>query len=236
MAYVYVHYRLDNHTIFYIGVSGADNNYYSRSTSKKSRNKEWYEIVNQCGYRAEIIIKNVDISSAYQAERDYITFFGRTDLGTGILCNKSDGGDGVQRGLIPWNKGLKMPEHIILKCKRTNYPKGKDHPNYGKKWSAEIRLSMSIGHKGMTPWNKGIKRTDTIGANHGRSKKVIDTSTNVIYDTMKDAATYLGVSNSYLNMMLNNKKVNKTSFVFFEMDKFTKKAPVETPTLEAQVE
>ena len=118
MPYVYVHHRKSDSTIFYIGVSTIDSDYFTRSKSKKSRNKDWYKIVKEHGFTSEVVIKNVSLNAAYQAEREYIKFFGRLDLGTGILCNKSDGGDCVQTGTISWNKGLKMPKEFAIKSKR----------------------------------------------------------------------------------------------------------------------
>lgn len=216
MPYVYVHHRKSDNTIFYIGVSTIDSDYFTRSKSKKSRNKDWYKIVKEHGFTSEVVIKNVSLNAAYQAEREYIKFFGRLDLSTGILCNKSAGGDCVQTGTVAWNKGLKMPEEVAIKNKRKFYPKGKDHPNYGKTWSKEIKTKMAMSKIGFIPWNKGIKREDIKGEKHGRAKKLMDTATGIIYGTMKDAAKAFNISTSYLSFMMNGKYNNITTLKSIE--------------------
>ena len=64
--------------------------------------------------------------------------FGRKDIGTGILHNKTDGGDGAF--------GAVRSEETRKKLSEVN--KGKNNPNYGKSFSNEHRKKLSEAHKG----------------------------------------------------------------------------------------
>ena len=61
-----------------------------------------------------ILENNLTEVGSLALERRYIAWFGRKDLKTGILLNKTAGGDGTQN-IIPWNKGVKQTEEHRIK-------------------------------------------------------------------------------------------------------------------------
>jgi hypothetical protein len=70
---------------------------------------------------------------ALEYERNLILFYGRKDLNTGLLHNKTDGGEGVS-GWIPgaeWRKN------------KSNSMKGKNNPFYGLTHTDESKSIMS---------------------------------------------------------------------------------------------
>ena len=95
MAYVYRHIRLDNNEPFYIGISATDDNYaraYDKS-HKHRRNKLWQNITNKTDFEVEILLDNLTHEESCEKEKEFIKLYGRKDLGTGTLCNYTDGGD-----------------------------------------------------------------------------------------------------------------------------------------------
>jgi hypothetical protein len=93
MAYVYRHIRLDKNEPFYIGI-GVDNT-YKRAKDKCRRSDVWKRVVKKHGYKVEILFDNISYDVAKTKEIEFISIYGRMDLGTGILFNMTDGGDGT---------------------------------------------------------------------------------------------------------------------------------------------
>jgi hypothetical protein len=128
-----------------------------------------YYIGKGCGYRAWQRHKNVktpDNSSivilennltevgALAIERRMIAWYGREFNKTGILQNKTEGGDGCRGlsnpGSVPWNAGIKTgPQSAEWRKAISNSLKGKPK-------SDTQRKKQSDTMKGSTPWNKGV--------------------------------------------------------------------------------
>jgi hypothetical protein len=160
MYYVYSYLRED-HSPYYIG-KGSGKRAYTKGPKevKPPRDKS----------RVKIIKADLTEEEAFLLEKLYILMFGRVDLGTGILRNKSDGGDGAsgavrseetREKLRQANLGKKRPQWIYDKIAASNR---------GKKASAETRAKQSAARKGrkcteehkrkVSEAKKGFKHTD----------------------------------------------------------------------------
>ena len=212
MPVIYRHIRLDKNEPFYIGIGKTD----KRAYCKKQRNKLWYNIVNKSEYIVEIVMDNLTWEQACEKEKEFISIYGRKDLGKGTLVNMTDGGDGNN------NFSKEVREKI------SNAHKGNQ---YGKGWKPtkeqieKIKIgiigkckknitSFKVGHKA---WNKGTKGltkrniTSFNSENPIKAVLVIDISTNKIYKTIRDAAKDINVNEKSLYSMLRGRYKNKTN-------------------------
>ena len=138
--YIYSYLRED-HSPYYIG-KGSGKRAYTKGPKevKPPRDKS----------RVRILKEDLTEDEAFLLEKLYILMFGRVDLGTGILRNRSDGGDGSSGYIV-------SPEE---RKKRSERMKGVTRPrwiydkisasNTGKKASVETRSKMSAAKKGRT--------------------------------------------------------------------------------------
>jgi len=129
MAYVYRHIRTDTNQVFYIGIGIREN--YRRARTIVQRNQYWKNIVAKTDWYAEIIIDEVDMTEAQKKEVEFISIYGRADLGKGTLVNMTDGGEGTNNWIVP----KEMREEMSKR-------------NIGKKLSEEHKKKISKAHKG----------------------------------------------------------------------------------------
>ena len=109
MAIVYQHRKPGHLEPFYIGWGTKKH----RAYSKVSRNPHWKSVVTKYGYEVDILISGCTDDEAKVVEVGLIAEYGRLDLGTGILVNMTDGGEGVI-GLTHSKESKKKIFHVLL--------------------------------------------------------------------------------------------------------------------------
>jgi len=126
--YTYAYLREDG-TPYYIGKGKKDRAYKKRVDG-----------VNPPTDKTRIIIlkNNLTEEEAFKHEIYMIAVFGRIDLGTGILRNKTDGGEGKTGCYHSEETKRKISEAV----------RGENHPLYGVNPSQETRNKMSKSLKG----------------------------------------------------------------------------------------
>ena len=83
--YTYAYLRKGDRTPYYIG-KGSGKRAYDRHTHRVKVPDDRDRII--------FLKENISEREAWDYEREMIQFYGRKDLGTGILRNMSDGGEG----------------------------------------------------------------------------------------------------------------------------------------------
>ena len=153
--YTYAYLREDR-TPYYIGKGKERRIYSTNRRFKPPKDKS----------RIIFLKQNLTEEESFRHEVYMIAVFGRKDLGTGILHNRTDGGEGSS-GVVKSNetkeklskarKGkINKPHSEETKRKISEALKGKNNPNYNKPLSDETKRKMKETIKRNK--NKKIKR------------------------------------------------------------------------------
>ena len=127
MFYTYAYLREDR-TPYYIGKGVKGRIYSSNRKIKKPKDKS----------RIIFLKQNLTEEEAFNHEEYMISVLGRKDLETGILRNRTNGGEGA-------SGSLKSEE---FKRRHSERMKGKNNPSYGRKQSEEHRRKNSEANRG----------------------------------------------------------------------------------------
>ena len=172
------------------------------------------------------VVEYCEIAKLNERESHFIKLFLSTKRGIGLNC--TSGGD-----TCVFTK--------MTKRKMSKSAIGRMSPKRGLKLSNDIKLKMSLAKKGRPAHNKGKKKTpeqaiqcrlNRLGKPHSEetkrkmseirqgmnAKKVIDTKTQIVYNSIKDAAFSIGLKTNTLGEMLRGANKNKTNFKYFNTD------------------
>jgi hypothetical protein len=145
--YTYAYLREDR-TPYYIGKGKGNRAYIRRKTDiKPPKDKS----------RIIILKQNLTEQDAFKHEVYMIAVFGRKDLGTGILHNKTNGGEGpsgavrndeTRKKVSEAKKGSPLSKETREKMSEAR--KGNKNAMFGRNHSEETKRKMSEANKGKT--------------------------------------------------------------------------------------
>ena len=142
--YTYAYLREDK-TPYYIGKGQGNRIYSTNKRIKPPKDKS----------RIIFLKKNLTEKEAFKHEIYMIDVFGRKDLGTGILHNRTYGGEGPSGALRSDETRRKLSEagkgHIVseeTRKKLSDANRGENNPNYGKTRSEETIKKQSVSMSG----------------------------------------------------------------------------------------
>lgn len=229
MPHIYRHIRLDKNEPFYVGI-GLDDIPKRAYETKKRRSQWWNNIVNKYGYSVDILFENVTIDFAKEKEKEFISLYGRIDLGTGTLCNQTNGGDGINgwkasvETKLNMSKAAKIRGTFMLNnpeviAKRANSNRGKKR--------------TPIQCERLAAWQRGVPKSKEFKENMSKSimlnseliekrknqpncKKVLCLDNGVIYRSGAEAGRQLNIERSAISMCCLGKrdKANGLKFIY----------------------
>lgn len=160
-------------------------NVYTTEHFLKKRNKIWQNVVSKTGYRVEIVIESDNLEFIFNKEIFFISLYGRKDINTGILANRTNGGEGGT-GVVYSEKWRKNKSEIM----KADFKSGK-----------RVATKAWINHFGKnSPVSKAIQMLDKI------TEKVIEE-----FDCARDAFRKYGFKPSSISEAIGGKR-NKTAY------------------------
>jgi hypothetical protein len=138
--YIYAYLREDG-SPYYIGKGKGRRAWHNHNACNAKPPKDKTRII--------IMESNLTEVGSLALERFYIRWYGKICDNTGVLRNKSDGGEGgginsgcFKKGQSPLFKGMKMP---ILSKKKQEYWETwrKENPDYKSKWKSYEKKGYS---------------------------------------------------------------------------------------------
>lgn len=207
-CYVYIHKKADTKEIFYVGIGSQLKYKRAYQMYSTKRNSIWNRIVKKHGVLVEVINDNLTREQAVSIEIELIKKYGRIDLGTGVLCNMTNGGDGCNgiKNRVSGMKGKKMPIDSYNRTRKYLT---------GRILSEETKQKMSISRLGKKHSKEHIEKIKAgISNANYKGKIIINTKTKEEFNSISKAATFYGLSISSLNRKLNGKYKNDTDLAF----------------------
>jgi hypothetical protein len=199
---VYIHRKLSDGSPFYVG-AGSN----KRPFIITQRPKDWVNIVESVGYTIDIHKDGLSREECFKLEVELISMFGRLDMGTGCLINKTNGGRevvGLSKDVLSI-RNKKMSISAKGKVKNKEWIAKISKSLTGRKASEETRAKMRSSNKSKTITAVPIICYDCL------SEEVLYTFNSIREAARQLDCVYTSISNNIANRSnsFTSKKLNK---------------------------
>jgi hypothetical protein len=150
--YVYLHRKATTGEVFYVGKG------YGRRAWSNQRSQHWHLAVKKHGFTVQIIESGLQEWYSFELERELIAFYGRD-----ILCNMTDGGDGISG----FTHGARARQ-LVSQARK------------GKPLSKEHRAKLSLAKIGTSKPDQ--VRSKTSATKRKKSKKILCVENGLIFE------------------------------------------------------
>lgn len=195
MAVLYRHIRLDTNQVFYIGI-GKDE---KRAYNKRGRSYRWKDVAYNNEYEVQILKRDLTWEDACELEIMLIAYYGRLDLGTGILVNMTDGGEGVNG---------------VIRSQETKDKIGLGHKGQKRSQEAILKMSKPRSERTKARMRKPKSEEHKLNIGKSNSKIVINIETGEEHPSAKIVSELFGINYSTFMQRLNGSLKNNTLFVY----------------------
>lgn len=216
MFYVYLHRKLSDKKVFYVG-KGTGN----RAWWVFGRSEYWNRVKTKHGLIIEIFKSGLSEKEAHELEMNLIKTIGRENL-----CNHTDGGEGMsgwkmseetKRNLSKQRKGRVHTKEAKDKMSKSRCGVSKS-PDHNKRVSEALKgRKFSDEHrKNLRDSLKKVVRNPEWGEKSGkaRMKKVFCLNNFTEYESTKHAAKELGVESSSVSRVCKGIYKHTKGYIF----------------------
>lgn len=224
--YVYEHRRADTGAVFYVGKGCG-----RRATNYSKRNRHWKSVANEAGgVDVKFIAREIDEEFSFLVEQEYIDLLKRQNI---QLANLTVGGEGLsgavfteehKRKIAATKIGKSRPPEVVnrMKASKTGKNTGADNPFYGRKHSEETKARLRIASSSRTHTEEAKQKirasAQATWAKMSKTRPVLCLTNGVIYPSLNQAATQLGLHRRCITMVCN-REMHHTAGLKFEWSK-----------------
>lgn len=173
-------------TPYYIGKGTGDRAYVKHKGVQVPKNRRYIVVIED----------NLTELGAFALERRYIRWWGRKDLGTGILLNQTDGGYG--------GYGISFSKETRKKLSESHVGKKLSPEHKAKIGKAHSNRVMTLEHRSkLSAASKGKPKSDDACKAMSKAKCIPVVINGIHYDSKQDAICALRIGKRTLETILS---------------------------------